>query len=135
MKKKLLTLMLMVASIFALSSCADVYSQPIINDEPNVNIIIQYGTPYYINGYRYYLYNGWYYRSYFHNNRHYMYKHHRQPRHIHDNRIIPPKHHYNPNHKPNNYIPNNHKPNNYRPNNKPNNNNNRNTNRNFGGRR
>lgn len=79
MKNKILSLICLICLSLVISSCDTAYygvsSNPQYNDEEvlnnkiNYNIIVQYGTPYYYDGYlNYYFYEGLYHYPVYYNN-------------------------------------------------------------------
>ncbi len=107
---------------YAATTTDDMYSTSYYDDAVTVNIIMEYGTPYYIDGIlQYYLYRNLYYYPYYYNNVMYFRSFYRP---------LPPRHHYNfgrphrgdlrfGHHRPDGHRPNGHNPG-HRPEHKPN---------------
>lgn len=74
MKNFLKKIFLFIIPGFFLTGCAfDTYDDGVYaTAEPDVNVIITYGTPYWYSGSLYWLYNGIYYYPYYYNNYRYM---------------------------------------------------------------
>ena len=79
MKNKILSLICLICLSLTLYSCDTAYAgvssspqcdeQEVFDNKVSYNIIVQYGTPYYYNGYlNYYFYEGLYYYPVFYNN-------------------------------------------------------------------
>lgn len=95
MKRNLLTLMFCLCFSLFMSSCSfTTYSQPqdgiYVETEyrtrsyVDFDVIVRYGTPYYLNGaLQYYMYNGLYYYPFYHNNYWYVRVYQRPPVHTH----------------------------------------------------
>lgn len=68
--KKFLKLLFVTIISVTLASCASTYGVTTVSTEPSVDVVIQYGQPYYTtNGLvSYYVYNGWYCYPYYYNN-------------------------------------------------------------------
>ena len=98
---------------YAATTTDDMYSTSYYDDAVTVNIIMEYGTPYYIDGIlQYYLYRNLYYYPYYYNNVMYFRSFYRP---------LPPRHHYNfgrphrgdlrfGHHRPDGHRPNGHNP-------------------------
>ena len=93
--KFLSVIFISLITLNSLSSCEttyaattdDMYMTSYYDDGVTVNIIMEYGTPYYINGVlQYYLYRNLYYYPYYYNNVMYFRSFYRP---------LPPRHHYN----------------------------------------
>lgn len=103
--KKILNLIIVALMILTLTSCATMYAQDDIytTTEPSVNIVVEYGIPYYTtNGLiAYYVYNGWYCYPYYVNNiyRFHYYRKPLHPREMHHYRPIPKDYRHVPNHR------------------------------------
>ena len=83
MKKFILSLLFGITILFSTSSCVTgAYGQDVVisgsNGDVDVSVVVRYGTPYYFEGsILYYLYDGWYYYPYLHNNYYYHYRYSR----------------------------------------------------------
>lgn len=92
--KKIVNLIISLAAIFTLSSCMTAFGDDMY-DEPSISVILSNGSPYYYGGIRYYVYDGYYYRPYFHGNRYYMHRYAKPP--FRPNKDLSPRHNVRPN--------------------------------------
>lgn len=80
--KKVLNLIIAALITLTITSCATIYAQDTVysKGEPTVNVVIEYGTPYYTTNslIAYYIYKGWYCYPYYYNNM-YGFHYYRKP--------------------------------------------------------
>ena len=113
--KRIFNLVIMAIISIILTSCSVGYATTSVYSEPNAEVVVEYGTPYYneSNVVVFYTYEGWYCYPYYYNNvRRFHY--YRKPHHPYNNiyyrgypyyRNRPIRNHFQHNH--NSYRPNN----------------------------
>ena len=80
MKRFILGLLFGIGILVSFSSCVtSAYGQDVIVSSDEVDVVVRYGTPYYVDGsILYYMYRGWYYYPHMMNN-HYYYHRYAKP--------------------------------------------------------